>query len=479
MASILMRARAMVDRIEAWEREENRPILCKFAAICHLLYDTARQIITDQIFRGASALAFTTILALVPLLAVSFAALKVFVSSDELALQVRQWILGTLLADSVSQLNEVIETFLSRAQGSAVGFIGFVFLLYSSISLFFTIEKTINQMWRVPPTRPLHRRVTTFYAVITLAPALIALGFLGATWITGALGSIVSAQVAGSFFQWFMLIAAFTLLYKVMPHTIVSWKAALVGGIFGVIGFQLLRWGFNFYVSSMFKGSANAKIYGGFALVPVFCLWVQLVWTVILAGVSISFSVHHHALSTRNVFNYGSRNGEKSVLNGYFLTRIFFEIALHFETKGGGITSEEIASRLCLSTSEVLPPLNVLRAAKLVLVSQGSDSSVIFTPARALCRIPVFELESLCESQGYNPGDLPCVTELRAMEDLLKNARDARLSSLSMSVSDVLNHCTKAPEVQLAVPEANSEVSEFLAEEQQASEMKSDLESEA
>lgn len=435
-----------LDQLQARSEAEARPRLKKLAAAAQTSLELVQQLVVDFAPRNAAALAYTTILAVVPVLAVSFALVKAFVPDQELAGTVRAWLLQTLFAENLGQVLDVIEGFLNRAQGGAVGIVGFVFLLVTALSTFLTIERTFNNIWRVPSSRPLYRRLVTFYAVITLAPALIGVGFAAARWIKGGLahvpfGLTFSATVLPVALQ----VAAMTMMFKLMPHTAVQWRSALAGGTAAAVGFELSKWGFNTYIKVIYTGSVQAKIYGSFALIPVFFLWIYLSWLIVLTGVQLSYLVQNRQALTRALIT--RRGGRDLVLpTGYLVARVFFEVARHFRERGGGLPPREIAARLQIPLNEVQPAVQMLRRAQLVLSVESDDADVELVPSRPLDRIRLAELYERCESIGYQPGELPADPVALPLETHLGEVEQVKRAALERTVESFLAEAAEKKE---------------------------------
>src|SRR5690606_12593568 len=116
-------------------------------------------------------------------------------------------------------------------------------------------------------------RLTSYYAVITLAPALLGLGFFVTGWLQDRVGSSLGVGFVGLVLGASLETLALTLMYKLLPHGHVRWRAAAIGGVMAGVGFELSRVLFNLYVGSIYTGSVPSRIYGSFALIPVFFLW--------------------------------------------------------------------------------------------------------------------------------------------------------------------------------------------------------------
>ena len=430
--------RRLIDRLADRAEAQGLPWLAWSAKAIELTVEIGRQLVSDQALRTAASLAFTTILSMVPVLAVSFAALRALVPDAAVAAQIQSWLLDTVLADSVSGVAEYLQRFLTESQGHAVGVVGLSVLVLTSIALFLSVERAVNAIWRVPQSRPLYRRLTTFYAVITLTPALIGLGTAAGGWILEALDTPSIGAALGSIVSALLVMLALTLMYKLLPHTNVRWSVAMAGALWAAIVLQLSRFMFNFFVGTIYAGSVSSKIYGAFALIPLFFIWVYLIWIIILGGVTLAYMLQHRAVLTRALLRRrGRTGGMPAAATGYLVARVFFAIGRHFRAHGGGLAPEAIAARLQIEGQELKAPIRLLREAGLLLqVTEGDGHDLV--PARALDRVDLSTLYALVESEGYRPGELPA-NEDDALERLLAEVEAERRQRMRTSVGELLD----------------------------------------
>ncbi|MBU1433150.1 YihY/virulence factor BrkB family protein, partial [Myxococcota bacterium] len=238
---------------------------------------------------------------------------------------------------------------------------------------------------------------------------------------------------------WTLEAMALALMYKLLPHTVVKKRAAITGGVLAAIALELLKWGFNLYIRSTYQGSVQSKIYGSFALIPLLFLWVYLLWIVVLAGVEVSYMIHNHrALSTAVLH----RRADLILAppSSYLMSRIFFEVARRFQSRGGGIKPLELADELKIPVDEVLPAVHLLcRAEMLLLVSSiRGDENLLVVPGRALDQVTLLDLERCCAEAGYRPGELPPSPPASHFEAALKAAKLSYEEALTVSIADLL-----------------------------------------
>ena len=249
-----------------------------------------------SVLQKAAALTFGSVVALVPLFAVFFSVIQALVPEDAISTRLQAWILDTFMADNVKELSEYFEAFLTQSTQSALGLIGLGVLLPTIFSLMLSVEKSVNHLWRARKSRNLVRRFMTFYAVLSLAPASVVVAML----IGQRMNLNSSEQVMGVGFDgvlsFILIVAGLFLVYKLVPHRQVKTKPALTSAIIVAVVFLLLRFVFGLYVSIFASSSMVGKIYGALAILPVLCLWIYLIWILVLVGVAICVYLQHPRL---------------------------------------------------------------------------------------------------------------------------------------------------------------------------------------
>lgn len=239
---------------------------------------------SEQMMQAAAALAFTTLLSLVPLVAVVLAVAESLPYLDTLVARLEQLIREALLPGAAAApIVKNIGNFSHRAQSLTV--YGLLFLAVTAFMLMNTIEKAFNHLWRVKP-RPLWARLRLYAFVMAVWPFIlgavagaisfavsISLGlFDEPLWMRRILFKVSSVALLGLFFSF---------LYYAVPNAVVPRKAALIGGLFAALAFTAMQKLFEFYLAA----SAMLKsIYGAFAAFPVFLVWLHLSWAIVLVG---------------------------------------------------------------------------------------------------------------------------------------------------------------------------------------------------
>jgi len=241
----------------------------------------------DRCFEEAASLGYTSLLSMVPLLAVVFGIVSVFPVFNEWSNALQAFIFDNFLPDTGEQIVPHINTFLDSV--SSLTLPGTVGLLATALLLMVRIEVAFNRIWRVDRNRSVANRVVVYWAVLTLGPLLIAGAIaLSATRIFGASGFVGELPAGLKNLGTFLLSwLVFTLFFVLVPNRRVRFRDAVIGALLSTVLFGLAKAGFVAYVSN-----ANYKvIYGALATVPIFLLWLYLVWIVVLLGASLTASL--------------------------------------------------------------------------------------------------------------------------------------------------------------------------------------------
>jgi membrane protein len=249
----------------------------------------AQRVYADRCPRVAGELAFTTLLALVPLTTVSFAVLSLFPVFQSWMEAVQAFIYGNFVPAAGDAVSGYLQQFAANA-GRLTAW-GLVFLVVTALMLMATIEHAFNDIWHVTEPRKRIYRYLGYWAVLTLGPILIGLGLSVSSYLltlplvaapgvpAGLRGFVLTA--APTAFQ----VAAFMLLYVVVPNHRVRWRHALIGAVVAATLFEVTKHAFAWFALS---SNTYRVIYGALAVLPVFLVWVYLSWFVILLGAVVT-----------------------------------------------------------------------------------------------------------------------------------------------------------------------------------------------
>lgn len=252
----------------------------------------ARRTGEDRVAQVAGSLTFTTVLSLVPLATVAFALFTAFPIFASFQMSLQDFLASHLMPSQInSQIFKYLNQFASKAKGLTT--VGMIILFVTSVMTMMTVESAFNVIWRVRKSRPLAQRILVYWAIITLGPILFGVSLSMSSYLFAQ-----SIAFAGSHnllppgVEWALTSAtlpftvfAFAMLYVFLPNCKVAWRDALVGGLIAAIAFELTKRGFGYYVRRI---PTYTAVYGAFAALPVFLLWVYICWMITLIGAMVT-----------------------------------------------------------------------------------------------------------------------------------------------------------------------------------------------
>lgn len=277
------------------------PALKRHAAgLIRLTWRVMQRFIDDKCIQRASALGYASLLAIVPLVALGFSVFTSFQAFDAVAGHVRSALLEYLLPTS----QEVVQSYLGdvASKATALSIFGILGLLFTATALLNTMEEAFNSIWRISRARPWLSKFVTFWSILTLSPILIGASITITSYFAAlpvirdvTEGASVIGQVP-FLLPWLISSIAMTTLYSVLPNTPVPFRYALIGGLVAGALFEATKLGFTFYVTEL----ANyEKVYGVLGTLPVFLIWLYLIWVVVLLGAQVVFCLQHPEQSSR------------------------------------------------------------------------------------------------------------------------------------------------------------------------------------
>lgn len=354
-----------------------------------LLHVAANAYRDNALSNMAMSLVYTTLLSLVPFLALSFSVLTAFGVQN----QMEPYILG-LLAPFGEQgriITGRLLDYINHLKIGVLGTAGLVGLMYTSVSLLQKIENALNYIWKSKRTRSITRRFTDYLSVILIGPVLVFTAFaMTSTFMNGKVArSILSIEVIGPVIlflgklaPYFLVSAAFAFIYAFLPTTKVSIKAAITGGIVGGILWESASWAFaEFTVTS----TSYSAIYSGIAILLLFMIWIGLNWQIFLVGAAVSFHVQYPQFpftSRESLILSGQLREKLSVLIMYLIANSFY-----FNKPAWSI--DTFVQYTGAPLEAVQETLNTLVANGFIIRSAPDET---FVPARAINKIQVAEI---------------------------------------------------------------------------------------
>jgi len=252
-----------------------------------------QRFLDDKCFETAGALSYTTLFAIVPMLAAVIAIVSVFPAFAGLRDSVTRFIFRSFVPAAGETVQGYLLQFADNA--SKLTLLGVLVLLASALMMMASIEDRFNRIWRVATRRKGSARLLLYWAALTLGPILVTTGVGVSSWVYAQpLWRGVAGHGVGGFRLW--LLAPFLItwlglavLYQVVPNCRVRWRDAITGALVAAVLFEFARKGFAAYV----QGIANYReVYGALAAIPIFLIWVYLSWVIVLLGAILAAALH-------------------------------------------------------------------------------------------------------------------------------------------------------------------------------------------
>lgn len=391
-----------------------------------LLFYTVQGLSSHGTMVRSAALTFYTLMSLVPVVALVFAVVKGFGLAEGLEQNLYE-----VLPQSPEVIDYVVDfaqKALARTQGGWVALVGVLTLFWAVIKVFGSIEDAFNNIWEVRSTRSAARKYGDYIAVVVVAPILwVISSSMGnyAAEILGVAGSPaleVLSRAGSLVVAWVM----FTFIYVVLPSTKVRLTAALTAGVVAGTAFVLFQWGYVYLQRWM--TSYNA-IYGSFAALPLFLLWMQISWEILLLGGELSFAY-------QNVARFDEER--ESLLVSYDCRRklmvgVMVLVSRAFRDGRGAVSFSEIRDRLDVPTRIMNNILYTLVQARMLneIRTEGTDYDLEYAPARDISTLRVYDILSAVDSHGFGRDtiDMRSNRELRRCAEVVERLKDVTRAS--------------------------------------------------
>ena len=419
-------------------REEVTPVQYLLLEVLKKLLLAIRFFTTKRVMQKAAALTYSTLLAIVPIMAVVFAIARGFGYSKYIELWFRDAFQSQQQAADI--IIGFVNSYLVHTQSGVFLGVGLIFMLYTVLMLVSNVEDAFNEIWQGKKPRSLFRTFTDYLAMFFLFPIIIVLSSGISIFIATVADSLPDFLLLGPFVRmlidllpYVLMVCMFIALYIFMPNTRVKPKSALVPGILAGIAMQGLQ---IFYIhSQMFLSSYNA-IYGSFAALPLFMLWVQISWTICLFGAELCYTNQN-----LDYYDYDASTGEISHRYKLLMASLLMnKICKRFSKGQRAYSAYELRGLTNIPIRIVNDLLYELIDAKLLTEISGDEKGEItrFMPAEDINNLTYGVMVDRLESKGRWKINLD-VSEMftgkwaRAMElrsEYLRGARDIKLQDL-------------------------------------------------
>lgn len=401
--------------------------------VVRVLYDAARGFIEDDCYSKASALTFYSLLSIVPVFAVLFGIAKGFGFEKALESDIGQRFVEQ--QELMDKLIQFAYSWLHNVQGGVIAGIGTAALLWSAIGLLSSIENALNAIWKTPVSRSYKRRISDYLATMVICPLFLVTSssitvFLS-TQIAQTAHSNVLVEVVSPFllfilklFPFFLSWSLFTFVYLFLPNTKVYLRSAIIAGIIAGTIFQIWQWA---YITFQIGVAGYGAIYGSFAALPLFLIWLQISWLILLAGAELAFEIENDLfIPYRRTIPLSSKAAALLVT---------YRCIEAFVLGNPPQTDRSLAHELGISLNHLHTLLEALQKERILSAVSYMDRTIGYQPARAIESIT---FAMVCSAIDKNNELLASVQEsvpFQRIEDYLKRSSEEIVhSSLNQTI---------------------------------------------
>lgn len=419
------------------KKDDVSPLVFFLVKLLKILLLAAKAFTTRRITRAASALTYSSMLAMVPMVAVVFAIARGFGFNKNIETWFRD------VFSSQPQVADIIVGFVNSylvhvKSGVILGF-GLLVMLWTVMMLISNVETTFNDIWGVKNSKGLLRNLVDYTAFFFLLPIVVVVTSGISIFITTSsaqLGELVApiVRIAIKVLPYVIMSAVFIAIYILMPNTKVKFSSALMPGIIAGVAMQILQL---FYIHSQIWVSSYNAIYGSFAALPLFMLWMQISWVICLFGAQLCYT-------NQNLDELAFLNSEVKVSHDYKMMASAWLLNIVCKQFGNEYCKPLTPRQLHLQTGipmrVVSSLLNDLQAANLVddVSGGGKDVEAAYKPAETLDNITMGAMVERLEAAGvsWNDDDWPLIKSekweevMRKRNDYLHGLRDIPVKAL-------------------------------------------------
>lgn len=379
-----------------------KKILIKTARTFILAYKGFNE---DKVNLRASALTLYSILSVVPLMAMAFGVAKGFGFDEKLQLLLQENLKGQ--EEIATWIISFSTNMLSSVKGGWIFGIGLIFLFWTVMKVLGNIEDSFNSIWQVKQSRVFFRKFSDYFSIMLVAPIIILVSSSAQVMVIEMVDKITTeVSIIGyvgpvlyfgvKLLPFLLMWLLFTFIYMVMPNTKVKFGSALMAGIIAGTTFQLLQWGYIHFQVGVSKFNA---IYGSFAALPLFLVWLNWSWLIVLFGAEISFSAQNH-----HQYEYETDIKNLSVSNKHLISLYLTHfIVINFKQGNIPFTAQNISEKLKLPVRLVRLLLYDLVECRIIAETPSQEvKELAFIPAMDIHNISVqFVIEKL-NNRGHD-----------------------------------------------------------------------------
>lgn len=398
------------------------------------------EFINDKCGEKASALTYFSLLSIVPVLAMAFGIAQMFGLKDYVQRELARYLEGQ--KDILDMVSGFANNMLSEAGGGVISGFSAVFLIYAVARLLNNIEISFNHIWDTPKGRSIKRMITDYMSIILLGPIILILSSSFTVFITTKLAEITGSIELLGYFRpvilflirlipysliWFLLF----LVYVIFPNTTVKIRPALIAGILAGTAYQLTQFG---WIKGQVFLTKYSDIYGIFAALPLFMIWLQLSWMILLFGAEYAFAIQN--VDSWAYDNEKLRLNAKSrrSLNLLILTRIVKK----FEENDEHTTYQGIRQHLDMPSRLIRDALGELEAAGLISEIAGTEEKT-YQPAVDIHKLDIHYVIEKSDKVGEsNSFKLSSIDQFEQFDSLVDDIlKEVKVSEKNKKILDL------------------------------------------
>ena len=399
---------------------------------------TVRGFNDDKCMLRASALTFYTLLSIVPVFAMAFGIAKGFGYEQHLRHQLVEEFSGHEII--LEKILEFSTNLLERTQGGMIAGIGMCVLLWTVVKLLGNIEYAFNEIWGIPKNRTFGRKLGDYLIIMAVAPFFMIMAGSVTVLVTSFLADFTESSYSAfmgpivyvilKLLPYFMVWFVFTFLYIFMPNTKVSFKSGLIAGVTAGTLFQITQWAYVAFQIGMIK---NNQIYGSFAALPLFLIWLEISWMIVLFGAEIAY-----AFQNVDTYDYEPDSKKASIyLQRLTALLIVSKICVKFDNGDVPLSMDEISKQMEIPsrlTRKVVFDLE--NCGILIKVELEEEDKIAYHPAVSIEKLSVQYIYEKLESFGSNDVDIH-FKECKDLKIIRKHVESIR-NAIGRSAGNVL-----------------------------------------
>ena len=399
--------------------------------IIKTLYLCINRFTKDRIVNKASALTYSTLLAIVPILAILFAIARGFGFDNLMENQIISGFGGP--SETTEIIFQFVNSYLSQTKSGIFIGVGLIMLFYTVINLINHMEITFNRIWQVKKARSMYRKITDYTSMLLLIPVLLVVSSGLSIFMSTMLKNVEDFTLLAPIGKFLIRMIPFALtwvmftgLYVYMPNTKVRLKHALISGILAGTAHQAFQF---LYISSQLWVSRYNAIYGSFAALPMFLLWMQISWTICLFGAELTYA-------GQNIRNFSFDKDTRNVSRRYrdFISILIMSlICKRFEKNEPPYTAEDISEECQIPlrlTNQTLYELQEIHLIHEVMSDEKSED-IAYQPSMDISKLNVALLIDRLDTHGSEDFKIDRDKEFQGQWNTLMKAREEYYKSSS------------------------------------------------